>query len=587
MPKIELSRGAFFARLGKTCTNNELEKLLTVAKAELDEMLDNTIKIELNDTNRPDLWSLAGLTRLLRIYEGADIPEYPFFSRINDTKNSANRRIQVDKSIQNIRPYIVGFAAGGRTITEDILNEIIQTQEKLCWNFGQKRRAIAMGIYRNDRIQYPVHYRGADPDTTTFVPLGFDHPMSLRKINEDHPKGQEYGHIVAEHPLFPLLCDDKGAVLSYPPVINSADIGAVEVGHNEIFVELTGTNLQNLILTASIVACDLADEGFTILPVKAEYPFTTEFGREITIPYYFQEAQKVESHSINSLLGLRLNSTEIRQSLERMGNKIVKSRNSLLLVPPEYRNDFLHSVDVAEDVMIGRGMDSFSPELPNDFTIGRLTPIEEFMRSVRNVMVGLGFQEMIFNYLGSARDYIYRMHPNFSLIASESDDKTSSHDSLCDILLPADIVQILNPMSENHEFLRNSILPALLNAESVSGNAAYPHAIFEVGKTVSPDAENAYGSRSKNALGFVVADQNAGFNHISSQVATLFYYIGKTYTIEESNDLRFINGRVAALMVHGRQVGVFGELHPGILVNWSISMPASACEIDLDMLLGG
>ncbi len=60
--------------------------------------------------------------------------------------------------------------------------------------------------------------------------------------------------------------------------------------------------------------------------------------------------------------------------------------------------------------MIGEGLASFYPELPKAFTIGRLGALEEFSRNIRNLMVGMGFQEMIYNYMGSKKDFIDRMN---------------------------------------------------------------------------------------------------------------------------------------------------------------------------------
>ena len=91
---------------------------------------------------------------------------------------------------------------------------LIQSQEKLCTNFGRKRKTIAMGIYRSDLIKYPVHYAAVDPDNTRFVPLGMDKELSLREICTEHPKGREYGHIVSSFPKFPYLYDDNGDTLS-------------------------------------------------------------------------------------------------------------------------------------------------------------------------------------------------------------------------------------------------------------------------------------------------------------------------------------------------------------------------------------
>ena len=83
MPKIEVNEQLFFNLLGNKYDYDTLEKKLTCAKAELDEkpnMADpadqRVIKIELNDTNRPDLWSTNGVARQLRLHNGGKTVDY-------------------------------------------------------------------------------------------------------------------------------------------------------------------------------------------------------------------------------------------------------------------------------------------------------------------------------------------------------------------------------------------------------------------------------------------------------------------------------------------------------------------------------
>jgi phenylalanyl-tRNA synthetase beta chain len=357
------------------------------------------------------------------------------------------------------------------------------------------------------------------------------------------------------------LRDDKGGVLSYPPVINSSSIGAVEVGDEELFIELTGTEIHSLLHAASIVACDFADLGFTVLPVKVRYPYDTPYGREITTPFYFQVPQTAELSDAAKILGETFPPDEAVRSLLRMGCHAEARDGRITLSPPPYRNDFLHGVDIIEDIMIGKGMDYFKPVTPQEFTVGRLSDAEIFNRKALSVMTGLGFQEMIFNYLGSRKDFIEKMN------------------------IPGDdIIQISNPMSENYEFVRNSILPCLLQAESVSGNAVYPHTMFELGKTARLDPEENYGSLTLNTLGFLSASGETGFNAVNSQVASVLYYLSADYSLAEKNDPRFIPGRCAAIRVNGKDAGFFGEIHPGVLENWNIQVPCTAAEIYLDRL---
>ncbi|MCF7933562.1 MAG: phenylalanine--tRNA ligase subunit beta [Spirochaetia bacterium] len=564
MPKIEVHTGRFFELLGDTYTDDQLEEILPAAKAELDGRDDEQgiLKIELNDTNRPDLWSAAGLARQLRVNQGAQAPFYDFFSTDLEQFECEDRVVEVDQSTTGIRPYIVAFAVSGKAVDEASLKDLIQTQEKLCWNFGRKRRSIAMGVYRSDLITYPVQYAAVDPDTTSFIPLQMDLPMTLRQILKDHPKGQEFGHIVADLPRFPFLQDANGQVLSFPPVINSAEIGAVQIGDEQLFIELTGTVLKDLILAASIVSCDLADQGFTILPVKVVYPYETEFGREIVCPYYFQEPVSADLSYVNSLLGEELSADQSLEALRRMGIYAIADEQKLFVTIPEYRNDFLHPVDVVEDVMIGHGLGRFEPVMPRDYTVGRLTSAELFARKVKDIMIGLGFQEMMYNYLGSRKDYIEKMHVD-----------------------GAEYIQIANPMTENYEYVRASIMPSLLNSESVSGNAVYPHRIFEVGKVAFLEPSDNSGTVTRNALGFFSSDSAIGFNEINSELAALLFYLNRAYSLREVQDPRFIEGRAGEIIIDGVRVGIFGEVHPAVLESWGIGMPSVMCEMDLDLVM--
>ena len=585
MPKIEVNEEVFYTLAGcsggKSPWNgrDEFEEALTCAKAELDEDSDKslpagerTLKIELNDTNRPDLWGTAGCARQLRTYNGGKRPEYGFFSYPDNVKKTT-RKVRVEATVKQVRPYLAGFVASGKTITDPMLRDMIQTQEKLAWNFGRKRRSISMGLYRISLIKWPIIYRGADPDAVSFVPLQWEGSLTLREILKQHPKGKEYAFILEHEPVHPLLTDSQGFILSYPPIINSNDLGAVQVGDDEIFVELTGSDMPSLNLAASIVACDLADNGFTIEPVEVEYEYDTPFGKKVTTPFYFQEPVFCSLSRIEKFLGEKLNADECVKALTRMGVKAEKAKacerglekagsaEGVRAWPPEYRNDFLHAADVMEDVMIGRSLNSFKPERPADFTVGRLSPITLFSRQVKEILLGMGYQEMIYNYLGSRKDLVDNMRGD-----------------------GGKIIRIFNPMTENYEYVRDSILASLMESEAISSRSVYPHKIFEVGKVAWLDDAENYRSVTRQFAGFLHAGADANFNTAAAELQTLFYYIFREYEVEEASDPRFIPGRAAAVICGGKRIGVFGEIHPEVLENWGITVPCTAGEIDLDAL---
>ncbi len=574
MPKIEVNENLFFNILGTKYDYDTLEKKLTYAKAELDEKPDTSkpeservIKIELNDTNRPDLWSTNGVARQLKIHNGGKTVDYSkFLSTKDNIKDYKNRIVEVDPELKNIRPYMIAFVISGKPIDDPMLKDIIQTQEKLAWNFGRKRKSLSMGIYRIEDIKFPVKYHAVDPDKTSFVPLGFEKPMTCRQILSDHPKGKDFGWILKDFKKFPLLSDATGNILSMAPITNSAGLGAVQVGDKGLMVEITGDNMENIMLAANIVACDFADVGYEIEPILVKHPYETCFGKDVVSPFYFQPTTKAKLSHINKLLGTNFDDATVMDALTRMGSSVksqkIQDDYEYTLSPAPYRNDFLHEVDIIEDVMIGTKLETYQPETPSDFTIGRLLPITYLSRKTKNLMVGLGYQEMIFNYVGSKKDFI----DNMLIDASK-------------------VIEIANPMSENYQFVRSDILSSLLRAESKSANAIFPHKIFEIGKIAYLCPEENTGTRTRQCLGFLTAASNANYNDAAAEVSSLLYFLDHAYEVKESSDPRFILGRQAAICIKGKQIGVFGEIHPQVLENWSITVPCFGGELDLEEVM--
>jgi phenylalanyl-tRNA synthetase beta chain len=177
-------------------------------------------------------------------------------------------------------------------------------------------------------------------------------------------------------------------------------------------------------------------------------------------------------------------------------------------------------------------------------------------------MVGMGYQEMIFNYLGSKKDFIDNMNIDAS-----------------------GVIEIANPMSENYQFVRPSIIASLLSAEAGSANAVYPHKIFETGKIAFLCEEENTGTKTIQSLGFLTASGDANFNTAASEVATLIHFLNHEYVVSEANDPRFIPGRQANIMKDGKVIGIFGEVHPQVLENWQITVPCVAGEVNLEELL--
>tara|TARA_B100000315_G_scaffold76524_2_gene69970 strand:- start:13526 stop:15223 length:1698 start_codon:yes stop_codon:yes gene_type:complete len=562
MPTIDFPKQDLDTLIGWTFPIEELDKWLLLAKGEIKNYDPETdiLKVELQDTNRPDLWCTEGIARQIRVKRDKELRPYLFFK----SREKPLDQINVGNGLDLIRPYIGGFKTRGYMLSDQELAQLIQTQEKLADVFGRKRKSVSIGIYRLDPIQFPITYAIADPNIAQFTPLGFDKPMTLPEILECHPKGIEYkstliGQSNKQH--YPLLTDAEGTVLSFPPIINSREIGEVQVGDKNLFVEVTGTDLRMVLHTINILAANFADRESTIEPLKVLYPTQTEFGESIRVPYDFRSEIEVPQEKINAILGDSLTLNEGKQALVEYGHQVKSRAKTLYVKQPPYRDDLMHPVDAIEDIAISTGYNTFRTTLPSEFTVGSLSQSEIISDKVRELMIGFGFQEILSNILASQDDLAIRMN-----------------------LPDTAIIEVDNVMSLTYNCVRQWIIPSLLRVESSSSHSFYPHCLFEAGEIVQPDQKTESGTRTLNALSALLAHPNANFSEMHSYVDLLFYTLGLSYEIEPTTHPSFIDGRIGQLTLNHTPCGLLGELHPQVLDNWQITMPCTVFELCLDTL---
>ncbi len=545
MPTITFIKQDLDYLLSRSLTLTQLEQVWPLVKGELKEYHESTseLKLELNDTNRPDLWCVEGIARQIRTHLEKKFRPYTFYGG----RRKAAGEVIVDPALKSIRPYIGACIARHLNIGETGLAGLIQTQEKLSEGFGRKRQMVSIGLYRLQEIRFPVSYTAVRPTEARFTPLGFEEPLTLAEILKQHPKGMSYGKILSSFTTYPLLVDIEKKILSFPPIINSRQIGEVKADDQDLFVEVTGTDLRMVVLTVNILAANLADRGATIDPVEIRYPYSTELGQKIVMPGLLFKSLTLDQ--------VVLNLTRYGYTVKTQGKKVVVS-------VPAFRDDLMHAVDVVEDFAISRGYGSFRPEVPTQFTVGGLSRIEAFSDRIRTHLIGMGFQEVISNILTHRGELADRMN------------------------LPKDqMVEVDNVMSETYSALRNWVIPSLLRIEASSSKAFYPHRIFEVGEVAVIDKSIKEATKTLLKAGVLLAHPSANFSELHSCLDFLMYYLGESYELQPMSHPTFIEGRVGRIRVDGNDVGLIGEVHPRVLSNWQITMPCTAFELDLNKLL--
>lgn len=570
MPTISISKSDLESLVtvpGKpwTVSVDQLEDWLALVKGEVKGYQAETgeLRIELQDSNRPDLWCCEGIARQIRIKREGTLKPYSFlFERPRQLK-----RLLVAPELESIRPYVVACAAKGYQVTEQGLAQLIQTQEKLADIFGRKRKTVSIGLYRLEPIRFPITYEAVNPNDVRFTPLGVETAMTLSEMLAVHPKGVEYGAILAGQPLVPFLRDSAHQPLSFPPIINSREIGEVCIGDDQLFVEVTGTDIAMAVLALNIFAVNLADRGATIEPVAVHYPYDTSLGKRVVTPCMLNRPRSIAIETIERALGQRLEVDTVKEALESYGYQVSAKGKAVSVQLPPYRQDLMHAMDVVEDVAMSLGYGTFLPEMPSQFTVGGLSRLEQISDRVRDLMVGLGFQEIISNILGSPDAYRNAMRLEGTPWGR--------------------MVEVANVMSANFSCLRQWILPSLLRVEAASARSFYPHRLFEAGEVAIPDPTHELGSRTESILGALIAHASAHFSELHSCLDSLLYHVGITYTLEPTSHPSFLEGRVGKVVVSGTmlEVGLIGELHPEVLERWQIAVPVTAFEINLSRLV--
>ena len=548
MPTIEIIKKDLEKLLGKKLALEELaEKAMPFAKAEVETAEGDKLKIGIKDTNRPDLLSVEGIARELRGFYGIELGLPRFKVRKSDVK------VSVDPKLKNIRPKGAYAIAKGIKVTEHLLEQMIQLQEKICETFGRKRKEIAIGLFDYDKVNGNLHYYAADTDTK-FVPLDFNEKLSLKEILKVHPKGMEYGHLLEGHSKYPLLVDSEQEVLSMPPIINSEYSGKVTPKTTNIFIDVTGFNQELINIALDIVCAALHDRGASIKSVTVEYK-----GEKIITPILGSHKIEVPLALIENIFGEKVNADSMKKfaEMKRMNCKI--KQQSIEAEYPSYRADILHAVDIVEDLLIAADYNKLRPEHVHIATKGSELEERLLVNVAREACIGLGLQEVL----------------TFTLSSKERQQKN--------MLLPEmEFVELENPISSEYCIFRRSLLPELLAVLSKNKHRAYPQHIFEAGKIVllkkSPDGK-AYVDE-KQVLAIALADQKANFNEIKAYFDALCNAMGWHYKMERAEHVSFEKGLCASIKLDEKR-GIIGEISKKVLENFGLSMPVAVLEIEL------
>ena len=544
--------------VGKKLDIEELEYDLQWIGLDLEDINkeEQKIKIEYNP-NRPDFSSPEGIARALKGYYEVELGVPKF-----DIKQS-EVVLNVDPSVKKVRPFIVCGLVRDIDLDEEEVATLMNIQEHLHWAVGRDRRKVAIGVHDLDKVKPPYRYTAVKPDSVSFTPLhGDGYPMNLEEILLLHEKGIEYAKILEGKEVYPIIFDDNNEVLSFPPIINGVLTTVTEETKN-LFLDLTGTDLNAVNLALNILSTTLSDMGAKIESVKVNY----KGEKELITPNLESNKWEVEIDYINSYLGLKLSPVEMIKCFQKVRIDAEKSKKNgyLDVFIPAFRGDVMHPVDLTEEVAIGYGYFNI-PKTIREGCVGEYHPIQTFSNKVRTIMIGAGYLEVLnFILTSSEKQYSY--------MKQEYDE--------------SDLIQIANPVSKEYNTTRTSILPNLMDTIRFNRSEEKPIRIFEVGDVVLLATEEETGAKREIHLSAVSYHEDADFTEIRSTLDFIMTVIGLygEYEIKVGSNPSYINGRYGDIYLRGVKVGEIGEISPEVLLNFKLEFPVAGLELNLHKIL--
>ena len=535
--------------LGIDMDKDELIDTLPMMSSDIEDFDDEEIKVEFFP-NRPDNLSVEGVARSFKGFIGQEVgfPDYKV--------EESGEYVTVDSDVAAIRPYI-GFAKIDNVdFTGDKLKYVMDFQENLHWVIGRDRKKVAIGIHNADVVEGPFKYIATPKDANAFVPLEKDVEMTPDQILTEHDKGKDYAHLIEDFDKYPLILDKDNNVLSMPPIING-ELTKLKEDTKNIIVDVTGTDERAVNQALNIICCSFAEVGGQIKSMEVRYE-----DKSIKTPDLTPQEMNVHVDTANELIGgTSLNADDIEKLLKKARfDAEILDDNTVKAIIPAYRVDILHEVDIVENIAVQYHINDIVAELPD---INPVAYENDWFKSesiIREVMVGLGFQEVMSLMLTSEKAHYENMN-----------QEEKPH------------VQVAKPITIDRTMIRTSLINSLMEFLEDNKHEDLPQKIFEIGDVLYLDESKENKTTAGKKLAGVICHSTANFTEIKSVVTSVLSNLGYSMEISDSENKTFIAGRVADVKGTsdaGSIEGFFGEVSPEVITNFTLDYPVIAFEIE-------
>lgn len=280
----------------------------------------------------------------------------------------------------------------------------------------------------------------------------------------------------------------------------------------------------------------------------------------------------VSAERINNRLGTNYTTDEMCEVLKWLDFSPVCDGDTITVSVPSYRADIKIEADISEEIIRLIGFDSLKATLPlMEMTQGALNPRQKMTRTIRTLLTHTGAYET----------------ETYTLVGQRQVDDA--------IMGLSPVVELASPMSEDRKYVRNTLLPSMLDCLAYNQNrSAKDLSLFEMSNVYGKDQVAQHlgivmaGSLQKSRVHKIDIKSNFyTLKGIVESVLATFGYEGTRIKIKENTiDTVHFHPYASACVYLGKDLfGIFGAIHPTMAKKYDVTKDTVMLEANLEVLL--
>ncbi len=270
----------------------------------------------------------------------------------------------------------------------------------------------------------------------------------------------------------------------------------------------------------------------------------------------------LQADRINALLGTDIDTAEMVRILKKLDFQVEGDQVTV----PSWRGDVEGLADLAEEVARFHGYNNIPCTLQRgETTQGGYSPEQKLERALGAACRAMGYDEII--------TYSFISPTYYDKIRWAADDPRR------------DSLKICNPLGEDTSIMRTTVLPSMLEILARNDHFRNKSALlYELGRTYFKKEDGLADEPKVLCLG--AYGEGMDFFRLKGAVEAILKEIrAENVTFEAVTDNpSYHPGRCARVLADGREIGVFGQIHPLTARNYDVDTELYCAELSFDGL---